>query len=221
MCSCASAGRPSGPGSEDSRSRDPAHRRHPDRHRLCRLVRAAAALSAERGLVVVGQHLPLVWKLLPAAGLIFATGLIDDLIGLEVLAEAAGPGGGGALRLLRRRAGADDRRPSGRDWWSLPLTVLWLVGCDQRLQPDRRSGRLGHRPRPVRHRHHCYRGPAARQPAAGAGHAHRWPARCSASCATTSTPLPFFWATRAACWSDSCWAATACSGARNRRPCWA
>src|SRR5437763_1025103 len=32
---------------------------------------------------VLGEHLPLVWKLLPAAGVIFVTGLIDDLIGLK------------------------------------------------------------------------------------------------------------------------------------------
>ncbi len=32
---------------------------------------------------ILGQHLPLVWKLLPAAGLIFTTGLIDDLYGLK------------------------------------------------------------------------------------------------------------------------------------------
>ena len=32
---------------------------------------------------LLAQHLPMAWKLLPAAGLIFATGLIDDLAGLK------------------------------------------------------------------------------------------------------------------------------------------
>src|SRR5438128_9012834 len=40
-------------------------------------------LSPFSGGSVLERHLPLVWKLLPAAGLIFATGLIDDLIGLK------------------------------------------------------------------------------------------------------------------------------------------
>src|SRR5579864_7991899 len=32
---------------------------------------------------ILSEHLPLVCKLLPAAGLMFATGLLDDLIGLK------------------------------------------------------------------------------------------------------------------------------------------
>ena len=77
---------------------------------------------------VLGQHLPLVWKLLPAAGLIFATGLIDDLVGLkswqkllgQVAAALCAYWGGVALTLSGRPVDT---------LWCLPLTVLWLVGC--------------------------------------------------------------------------------------------
>jgi UDP-GlcNAc:undecaprenyl-phosphate GlcNAc-1-phosphate transferase len=43
---------------------------------------ALLLVSPFRGGALVSENLPLVWKLLPAAGLIFATGLVDDLIGL-------------------------------------------------------------------------------------------------------------------------------------------
>jgi len=78
---------------------------------------------------VLVRHLPVVWNLLPAAGLIFATGLIDDLMGLKSWQKLLGqiaaalaaywggiqvPGLGGFLT---------------ESWWSMPLTVIWLVVC--------------------------------------------------------------------------------------------
>jgi UDP-GlcNAc:undecaprenyl-phosphate GlcNAc-1-phosphate transferase len=85
-------------------------------------------LSPLQGAHLAIQALPLVWKLLPSFFLVFAIGLCDDLFGLrpwhKLLAESAAAGlacwagvhanfGGHHLAL----------------WWSIPLTVIWLVGC--------------------------------------------------------------------------------------------
>ncbi|MEO7653299.1 MAG: MraY family glycosyltransferase [Bryobacteraceae bacterium] len=78
---------------------------------------------------MLAQHLPLVWKLLPAAGLIFSIGLVDDLVGLrpwqKLLGEviAAGWAYGAGVRILAI-AGY-----STQNWWSLPLTLGWLIVC--------------------------------------------------------------------------------------------
>ena len=76
---------------------------------------------------VLEHHLPLVWKLLPAAGLIFATGLIDDLIPLKSWQKLLGQV---AAALCAYWGGAQVAPDS---WWSLPLTLLWLVGCANAL----------------------------------------------------------------------------------------
>ncbi len=61
-------------------------------------------------------------RLLPAVGLILFMGLVDDLRGLQpvtkIVAEVA-------AALTAHAAGV---RIGGDEWWSLPLTVLWLVG---------------------------------------------------------------------------------------------
>jgi UDP-GlcNAc:undecaprenyl-phosphate GlcNAc-1-phosphate transferase len=72
---------------------------------------------------VLEHHLPLVWKLLPAAGLIFATGLIDDLIGLKSWQKLLGQLAAASCAYWGGVQVAQD------SWWSLPLTLLWLVGC--------------------------------------------------------------------------------------------
>ncbi|MGH9720031.1 MAG: MraY family glycosyltransferase [Bryobacteraceae bacterium] len=81
------------------------------------------------GAVVVQPYLPLVWKLLPAAAVVFATGLIDDLKGLRPLHKLAGQTAAsvlaywGGVRILGVAGFSID------NWWSLPLTVIWLVAC--------------------------------------------------------------------------------------------
>jgi len=77
----------------------------------------------------LSQNLPLVWKLLPAAGLIFATGLIDDLIGLKSWQKLFGQL---AAALCAYWGGVQVLRIAGystESWWSVPLTVGWLVAC--------------------------------------------------------------------------------------------
>src|SRR6266436_3409750 len=82
---------------------------------------------------ILGQHLPLVWKLLPAAGLIFATGLVDDLIGLKPWQKLLGQV---AAALCAYWGGVQVMGIAGHltaSWWNLPLTVVWLVGCANAL----------------------------------------------------------------------------------------
>src|SRR5712692_312642 len=78
---------------------------------------------------VLEQYLPLVWKLLPAVGLIFATGLIDDLIGLKSWQKLLGQV---AAALCAYWGGVQVPGIAGHlthTVLSLPLTVAWLVIC--------------------------------------------------------------------------------------------
>ena len=73
--------------------------------------------------------LPLVFSLLPAAAVIFATGLVDDLIGLkawEKLLVQVCAAGLAYLAGVRMVGVAGYVAPA---WLSLPITVLWLVAC--------------------------------------------------------------------------------------------
>jgi UDP-GlcNAc:undecaprenyl-phosphate GlcNAc-1-phosphate transferase len=81
------------------------------------------------GWLSVQLPLPLIWRLLPAALVVFLTGLVDDLAGLKPrqkllgLTFAAVLACGGGL-LIRTFAGYEIRLAVG-----LPLTILWLVAC--------------------------------------------------------------------------------------------
>jgi UDP-GlcNAc:undecaprenyl-phosphate GlcNAc-1-phosphate transferase len=78
---------------------------------------------------VLSLHLALVWKLLPAAGVIFVTGLVDDLIGLKSWQKLFGQM---AAALCAYWGGVQVMGIAGHltdSWWSLPLTLIWLVGC--------------------------------------------------------------------------------------------
>lgn len=74
-------------------------------------------------------YLPLIQKLGPAATLIFATGLIDDLIGLRPWQKLLGQIGAAGLAYW---AGVRVMGVGGVDantWWTLPLTLVWLIAC--------------------------------------------------------------------------------------------
>jgi UDP-GlcNAc:undecaprenyl-phosphate/decaprenyl-phosphate GlcNAc-1-phosphate transferase len=78
---------------------------------------------------ILAQHLPLVWKLLPCSALIFLTGFIDDVAGLKPWQKLAGQT---AAALAAYAAGVRILGIAGvstADWWSLPVTVAWLIGC--------------------------------------------------------------------------------------------
>jgi UDP-GlcNAc:undecaprenyl-phosphate GlcNAc-1-phosphate transferase len=82
---------------------------------------------------IVRANLGVVRKLFPAATLIFATGLLDDLIGLKPWQKLLGQLAAAALAFS---AGV---RFSGIGsyhfpiWLTLPATILWLVGCTNAL----------------------------------------------------------------------------------------
>jgi UDP-GlcNAc:undecaprenyl-phosphate GlcNAc-1-phosphate transferase len=79
---------------------------------------------------MAASGIPLAWKLAPAVALIFAVGLMDDLRGLKPWQKFAGQGL--AAFLAYWAAGVQVTGMASLTlplWLSLPLTLLWLVGC--------------------------------------------------------------------------------------------
>ena len=86
-------------------------------------------LTNSKGGAIVWDALPIAWRLLPAAGLVFAIGLFDDLIGLKPVPKLLGQI---AASLVAYFAGIQISAVGGHNfghWWSAPVTVLWLVAC--------------------------------------------------------------------------------------------
>jgi UDP-GlcNAc:undecaprenyl-phosphate GlcNAc-1-phosphate transferase len=75
------------------------------------------------------NYLPLIQKLGPAATLIFATGLIDDLIGLKPWQKLIGQLGAAGLAYWAGVRVLDVAGASTGVWWGLPLTIFWLLAC--------------------------------------------------------------------------------------------
>jgi UDP-GlcNAc:undecaprenyl-phosphate GlcNAc-1-phosphate transferase len=77
----------------------------------------------------LAQQLTLVWRLLPGAALAFAIGLLDDLFNLRAWIKllgqvaAAGLACVGGVRIVSIGGTPTDA------WWSIPLTILWLLAC--------------------------------------------------------------------------------------------
>jgi UDP-GlcNAc:undecaprenyl-phosphate GlcNAc-1-phosphate transferase len=99
-------------------------------------ILAAYALlifSPLNGRTIITHNLPLAIKLLPAAALVFVIGLIDDLVGLKpwqkLLGQLVGSGFAfwAGVRILGIAGHATE------SWWSVPLTILWLVCCTNAL----------------------------------------------------------------------------------------
>ncbi len=82
---------------------------------------------------LVRDSLNFVLRLLPAAGLIFLIGLVDDIRGLEpwqklageVAAAGAAYAGGIHIQSLAGFGAAYGIHA----WWNFPATILWLVAC--------------------------------------------------------------------------------------------
>jgi UDP-GlcNAc:undecaprenyl-phosphate GlcNAc-1-phosphate transferase len=86
-------------------------------------------LSPLHGGVIAAQGLPLVWKILPALGVVFLTGLWDDLLGLrpwqKLVLEVAAAGWVWWMGVRVMGVGG----VHVAEWWSLPLTLAWFIGC--------------------------------------------------------------------------------------------
>jgi UDP-GlcNAc:undecaprenyl-phosphate GlcNAc-1-phosphate transferase len=79
--------------------------------------------------ITVQQSFPLVWKLLPAALLVFATGLLDDLVSLKPWQKLLGVALAAGLACL---GGLNVQSLAGYavgGALGVPLTIIWLVGC--------------------------------------------------------------------------------------------
>jgi UDP-GlcNAc:undecaprenyl-phosphate GlcNAc-1-phosphate transferase len=78
----------------------------------------------------VATALPEVWALLPAILVAFATGLLDDLLGLKPWMKLVGQV---IAAVLAFHAKVQINTVVGHSfadtWWPLPLTVFWLVAC--------------------------------------------------------------------------------------------
>ncbi len=89
-----------------------------------------AALVPSSAGGVVRQSWPQIVALLPAAGLVFLTGLLDDLVGLRPWQKLSGQIAAAALACW---AGVQVHGFGGfnitHTWWHVPLTMFWLVGC--------------------------------------------------------------------------------------------
>lgn len=73
--------------------------------------------------------LPLAVRLLPAIGIVFGLGLLDDLVGVKPWEKLAIQL---VAAILAYGAGVSVSGVAGvhaTGWWTLPLTVLWLVAC--------------------------------------------------------------------------------------------
>ncbi len=86
-------------------------------------------LTNLRGGAIVWDALPFACKLFPAAGLVFAIGLLDDLVALRPVYKLLGQI---AASLVAYSAGIHVTALGTQhlgSLWSVPITVLWLVAC--------------------------------------------------------------------------------------------
>ncbi len=90
---------------------------------------AAMLAFAPNGAQIAVQHQDLLWSLLPAAGIVFLTGVIDDLITIRPWQKLGGQLLGAVWAVLMGvRITSFNGHPE-TEWLSIPLSILWLVGC--------------------------------------------------------------------------------------------
>ncbi len=84
---------------------------------------------APHGARISIQHSHLVWSLLPAAAVIFLTGLLDDIIGLKPKQKLAGQFAAAALAVALGARLSIAHGLFSSPWISIPVSLLWLIGC--------------------------------------------------------------------------------------------
>ena len=75
------------------------------------------------------DKLSLVWNVLPAIGVIFAVGVIDDLFGLKPWQKLFGQLAASGLAYAAGVRIVDVVGIHAESWWSLPVTIFWLLTC--------------------------------------------------------------------------------------------
>ncbi|HVX65313.1 MAG TPA: MraY family glycosyltransferase [Bryobacteraceae bacterium] len=90
---------------------------------------ALLMFSPLEGGELIRQALPLAGRLIPAALVVFATGLLDDLIGLKPLEKLAGQLCGAGLACWAGVAITGIGNRALPAWAAIPLTLLWLAAC--------------------------------------------------------------------------------------------
>lgn len=87
-----------------------------------------------KGGAIVSGSFHMIAKLFPAAALIFATGLLDDLLRLKPWQKLIGQiVAAGVAYFAGVRVLAVGGEHLERIWWSLPVTMIWLVACTNAL----------------------------------------------------------------------------------------
>ena len=78
---------------------------------------------------ILDEHLVLVWKVLPAACAIFAVGVVDDLWGLRAWQKLVGQLIAAGIACWSGVLAVDVVGLHGHAWWTIPVTILWLMAC--------------------------------------------------------------------------------------------
>ncbi len=90
---------------------------------------AVMVAFAPHGAQIFIRHKSLLWSMLPAAACVFATGLVDDLVGIKPWQKLCGQV---AAAVLAVGLGAQIHLFTGvprSSWFTIPLSIFWLVGC--------------------------------------------------------------------------------------------
>ncbi len=88
---------------------------------------------APHGMRIFIRHKVLLLSLLAPAGLVFATGLLDDLKGLRPRAKLAGQAAAAVLAVaLGARLTLVNGHPAS-PWITIPLSIFWLLACSNAL----------------------------------------------------------------------------------------
>jgi UDP-GlcNAc:undecaprenyl-phosphate GlcNAc-1-phosphate transferase len=90
-------------------------------------------LIAPTAATISVQHKELLWSLLPAAGLIFVTGVVDDIVGLKPWQKLAAETVAAIIAVvLGARLSLFEGHPAFL-WLTAPLSLLWLLACTNAL----------------------------------------------------------------------------------------
>jgi UDP-GlcNAc:undecaprenyl-phosphate GlcNAc-1-phosphate transferase len=86
-------------------------------------------LFAPHGAQIYIQHTRLIWSLLPATAVIFATGLLDDLIGLTPKQKLGGQLLGAILAVSLGARLSIFHGMGSSLWVTIPVSIVWLIAC--------------------------------------------------------------------------------------------